>query len=239
MTPQAKMIKGYLEHPSLGKVLITVRPQARQFIARWKPDGLHLTAPPGASVEQMKSVLEQMAPKLEQKRPEVPDWSHGREYDFGDIKVIFKHIGPPDRVSVQSQHNHVYHLVLPQQPDLSADSLRRSVARIIDRVGKYEGTRILLPLAEQIANELGCRPRGWKVGNGRRKLGHCTAQGEIMLSGVLCFYPVELRRYIILHELAHLSEMNHSARFHAICNHYCHGREAQLERALKAYKPPF
>ena len=50
--------------------------------------------------------------------------------------------------------------------------------------------------------------------------------------------PAELRDYVICHELAHLSEMNHSPEFHRILNGYLGGREAELVAALKAYKWP-
>ena len=65
-------------------------------------------------------------------------------------------------------------------------------------------------------------------------LGRCNSRGVIALSSVLVFLPEELREYVICHELAHLDEMNHSPRFHALCDKYCRGRERQLEAALKA-----
>lgn len=231
--------KGHIEHPALGRVLVTVRPQAKQFIGRWKPDGLHVTVPAYTTYDQLMQALQRMAPQLIAKRPAAADWSHGRVYDFGDIIITIRHEGRPGVLSLQTLGPGAFSLLLGSQPDLQSDSLRRAALLLIDRLGEYEGQRILLPLAAQIANELGCHPRGWKIGRGRRKLGHCTPRGEIMLSGVLCFYPPELRRYIICHELAHLTEMNHSPRFHALCNHYCQGNAPAWERLLKTYKPPF
>jgi hypothetical protein len=52
------------------------------------------------------------------------------------------------------------------------------------------------------------------------------------------FLPQELRDLIILHELAHLSEMNHSPRFHALLDTYLDGREALLRNLLRNYAWP-
>lgn len=61
---------------------------------------------------------------------------------------------------------------------------------------------------------------------------------KISLSAITMFLPPHLRDYIVCHELAHLSEMNHSARFHEICNGYCGGREKSLQKELKAFRWP-
>jgi predicted metal-dependent hydrolase len=49
----------------------------------------------------------------------------------------------------------------------------------------------------------------------RSRWGSCTAAGVISLNWRLVLTPEVVRDYIILHELMHLREMNHSARFWA------------------------
>jgi len=70
----------------------------------------------------------------------------------------------------------------------------------------------------------------------RTRWGSCTRQGRIMLSWRLLMTPVEIRDYVIIHELAHLRHFDHSADFWALVDHFCsNGRSGRLaaERWLR------
>ncbi|MDE6691966.1 MAG: M48 family metallopeptidase, partial [Muribaculaceae bacterium] len=122
--------------------------------------------------------------------------------------------------------------------DLSAASTMKTISRFLCRMAQSCAEGILLPRAREVAREVGREPRQWKISSGHRTLGLCSSRGEISLSYALMFYPTELRDYVVKHELAHLSEMNHSPRFHQLCDLYCGGREKELEARLRAYKVP-
>ncbi len=55
----------------------------------------------------------------------------------------------------------------------------------------------------------------------RRSWGSCSALGNLNFSYRLLFLPPCLRRYIILHELAHRRELNHSRRFWVVVADWC------------------
>ena len=66
--------------------------------------------------------------------------------------------------------------------------------------------------------------------------GSCSSSGRISLNWRLVLLPPELQDYIVLHELAHLAEMNHSGRFWALLGEYDPERRAH-EAALDACSP--
>jgi predicted metal-dependent hydrolase len=106
------------------------------------------------------------------------------------------------------------------------------------RAMEVKADKVLLPFAHEVADQVGLAPAGFEIGRGMRKLGHCTAKKVIQLSRNLMFLSEPLVRYIICHELAHLTHMNHSPQFHALCDKYCNGQEKALERQLRQFRFP-
>jgi predicted metal-dependent hydrolase len=62
---------------------------------------------------------------------------------------------------------------------------------------------------------------GFKIGeigirNQQTRWGSCSSTGRINFTYKICLLPPHLADYIIVHELCHLGEMNHSPRFWAL-----------------------
>ena len=55
-----------------------------------------------------------------------------------------------------------------------------------------------------------------KINGARTRWGSCNSKGDINFSYRLIFAPEDLIDYVVVHELAHIKEMNHSANFWAI-----------------------
>ena len=51
--------------------------------------------------------------------------------------------------------------------------------------------------------------------------------------------PAHLADYVILHELAHTKEMNHSPAFYALLDSFTEGQARKLREELKHFRCPF
>jgi len=79
------------------------------------------------------------------------------------------------------------------------------------------------------------QPPGLGIKFMRSRWGSCTASGKITLNSQLMRLPIELRRYVICHELAHLKVPNHSAMFYRELERLMPGALAARKR-LRGFK---
>jgi predicted metal-dependent hydrolase len=68
------------------------------------------------------------------------------------------------------------------------------------------------------------RPSRLGIRAQRSKWGSCSASGSISLNMLLMHAPPEVIDYVIIHELAHLEELNHSAKFWRLVERHCPDR---------------
>ena len=82
----------------------------------------------------------------------------------------------------------------------------------------------LAPRVFAFAQQHGLTVRRVTVRNQRSRWGSCSRRGTISLNWRLIQTPVFVQDYLILHELMHLRQMNHSARFwrevESVCPEY-------------------
>lgn len=122
--------------------------------------------------------------------------------------------------------------------ELSSDHVSKEMSRLILSDLKRRYGENLLHLVHECASQYGIRVKAVRLGHGRRTLGHCSCDGVITISSCMLFYPEHLRRYVVCHELAHITHPNHSKEFHALCNHYCQGNGELWRKELNKYVIP-
>lgn len=76
----------------------------------------------------------------------------------------------------------------------------------------------------------------WRVRTMRRRWGSCTGSGVITLNTHLIKAPPQCLDYVLLHEIAHLQEHNHSQRYYAVLERLLPNWKA-VRRELEAWSP--
>jgi predicted metal-dependent hydrolase len=78
---------------------------------------------------------------------------------------------------------------------------------------KMEAYNIIRQRVDFYADSNGLKYTNFKITSGKKRLGTCSSQGAINFSWRLMMTPIEVIDYVVVHELSHLREHNHSKRF--------------------------
>lgn len=196
-----------------------------------------MNVPYGVTQAEANRVLDKFAPALLKKRCQL------RFYDGQQIALdgitfnISRQSLRPNQILGQVQFPNVT-ISAGTNIDFGDEETTISVSRLICRIAHHIAPKILLPFAHQIAERVGKSPKNWSISKGHSVLGYCKADGEIALSYMLIFLPPHLREYIVCHELAHLTEMSHSVKFHQLCDRYCNGKEKTYITEINSFNWP-
>lgn len=82
---------------------------------------------------------------------------------------------------------------------------------------KSEARKDLVVRAQFHAARIGRKITAISVRDTRSRWGSCASNGKLSFSWRLILAPPEILDYVAAHEVAHLKEMNHSARFWRLC----------------------
>ncbi|GGK70236.1 M48 family metallopeptidase [Amphritea balenae] len=71
------------------------------------------------------------------------------------------------------------------------------------------------------ADQMGLQPSRIIIRSYRRRWGSCNSRREVSFNWLLVMAPEFIVDYVIVHELCHLREMNHSSAFWQLVQQYC------------------
>lgn len=198
--------------------------------------GLTVNVPLRASEKWLHTVLQDKAhwviDKLENWRankPAPPQWLDGQHAFFLGKPLILRVVAslfdaPPQLGGVQ----------LFVHVTGSADE--RAVERVVTQWYQREAENLFRGRVAHYAPLMNVSPRMVKLSAARTQWGSCTARGNVRLNWQLIRMPLHLIDYVVVHELAHLTEMNHSAAFWRVVGEVCPDY-AKRRRELRCWSP--
>jgi predicted metal-dependent hydrolase len=152
------------------------------------------------------------------------------ELKFGAALLFLGHEFPLEPVEkpafgFDGQHFYAY-------AQMSAEELRTSLVGVYRTLAK----KVLSDIVEEMAKHMGLKPKAVKINAARSRWGSCSSAGNLNFSWYLVMAEEATIRYVVVHELAHLIEMNHSPNFWRIVEQVLPNYKAEREKLKKLQK---
>ena len=188
-------------------LLIVRHPRARRYLLRLRPDGtVIMTIPRRGTISAANDFASRNTDWLEQQfqrlaaQPKTPAlWQIGTE-------ILFR--GEPVRIESDADGSIRFDTEQLKLPD-SSKELRPAIQKHLRLLAAQELPRCVM----ELAGAHGIQVSRISVRNQKSRWGSCSRRGTISLNWGLIQTPVFVRDYIILHEIAHRRQMNHSDKF--------------------------
>lgn len=149
--------------------------------------------------------------KFDRYREQVPN----RQFENG---ATFPYLGEPHEVVVEVRSAAD---VVDQTLRLAEHNVERtSVKRALEALYRRKARERFEDRADHYAAEMGIEYDRIEVRNQKTKWGSCSTSGTIGLNWRLMMAPPEIIDYVVIHELAHLQEPNHSDVFWSLVEQY-------------------
>lgn len=183
--------------------------------------GLTVNVPLRASEKWLHSVLQEKAAWVVEKletwqanRPAPQQWTDGEAVVYRGETFTLRII--PSLFDAPPQLHGTQLLVHLSRPD-SAELIEK----IVMRWYRHEAMQLFTECIAHFAPLMNVTPREIKLSSARTQWGSCTTRGVVRLNWQLIKMPLDLIDYVVVHELAHLREMNHSAAFWSVVETMC------------------
>lgn len=142
---------------------------------------------------------------------------HTPQRDFYDGMLIGKshHLAvlSTDRALTVARHGQAILVHLPQGEHLNSPQVTAEIREHIQAALRIEAKNYLPRRLKYLAAELDCSYAKVRFSHASGRWGSCSSNGTISLNIALMKLPHELIDYVLVHELSHTKQMNHSQDF--------------------------
>lgn len=225
------------EDSDFGTVRVKVNQKARSVIFRFAEGELRITLPPHTTQKELLAVLEKHRSVLLQKQSKVrPEFALDENTELRTKGFSVKIFRTERADFYFSRKEEILYIACPKHTDFSKPSVRALLVKGIERYLKSDAKRYLPMRLKTLADEKGLTFSEVKINSSKTRWGSCSGRKSINLSFYLMLLPTHLIDYVLLHELTHTLEMNHSPRFWEKLNHFAGNRSQEFKSELKNYR---
>jgi predicted metal-dependent hydrolase len=210
---EARPFRSEEPHPVIEFVRVR---RARRYILRVRPDGtLRVTVPTGGSRREAEQFVRKHQRWIRRERDRVQVERAPREWHDGS-EILLR--GEVVRLAVAACGEALVASYAGRQLSIAPPlDIRTAVEGDLKELAKAE----LVPRLLDLAAQHNLRPGAISVRSQRSRWGSCARNGNIALNFRLVQMPLAVRDYVLLHELMHIRQQNHSRRFWKLVEAVC------------------
>lgn len=207
-----------LTDPEFGVIAIRRSAMSHSIRVRVAPDGrLRASMPPLAPLFLLKRMLNSSRDEI---RDMITQSSPSVTYRNGDMigKSHTLVLRPSASLTTPKAHRSGTQLIIELPNDTSTDdpSLQRLIRDEVIKILRREAKAYLPRRLKFLAEKYGFSYQTVRFSHASSRWGSCSSNGTISLNIALMKLPFEQIDYVLMHELAHTRQMNHSQAFWAL-----------------------
>tara|TARA_R110001583_G_scaffold141890_2_gene294152 strand:+ start:1173 stop:1943 length:771 start_codon:yes stop_codon:yes gene_type:complete len=190
------------------------------------PNGdVEVEAPEFASLSEIKTAVQRRARWVLKHLDDIEErtrhlqprqWVSGESQLYIGRRYVLKVINDPEQRKVTCKL--IGGQLRVQGKDLSPERTQRAVREWYRDRAREVFQRRLDRMVEKLPWTKATPP--WRIMDMQTQWGSCTPEGAVLLNPHLVKAPTKAIDYVILHELCHLEEHNHSPRFYGLLDRF-------------------
>ena len=217
------MKEAIIEDEELGRLIVRVNLRAKSLVFRTKSDAVYVSVPSGTTMKEVKRAIEDLRSKLLASRQRLNrpliDLNYKIDAEYFKLSLVS---GEKEQFLANA--------------DFTDEKLQSWLRKVIEESLRRNAKSILPPRLDRLSKQCGLPYASVKINSSQGRWGSCSTKKDINLSYYLVLLPSYLIDYVLLHELCHTREMNHSERFWSLLNQFTEGKALALRGELKKYR---
>jgi len=227
-----------------GNIEFSTNLKAKSIRVRILVDGLKVTLPYGISKQSAIDFIQDSADKILKKQEKLKAHTQSNPYFLEEntaistltFEIIFTKVSRTD-IFFQLKNNQLK-IEFPLNSDHKSVVSQKNCWNGIKYFLQKEAKRLLPERTRQLAMNNGFIYSSVKIQSSKTRWGSCSRYKSINLSYYLMLLPAHLIDYVILHELCHTRQMNHSEKFWKEMDTVTQNKSKALRKELKKYQIP-
>lgn len=221
--------------PELGSITIRRSDRAKHYRLTMKQGKIMATLPRGGNEATLMRFIEAKRPQLRLYVQAVPSkpkiWDESTELQTTTFRMRICRI-PQDKFQLRLKEGELL-ICCPAGTHFEEEQTQQQLRQLLKAALRHEAKRLLPDRLAALALQHGFHYAGVTIKDVRTRWGSCSNRQHINLSLWLMTLPWHLIDYVLLHELCHTVELNHSDRFWTLMDQVTHGKALQLRAELK------